>query len=133
MSAVFEFQDEMRHLVRNAKQDLSEKCFVDEKKSRFDRTIFHGILRSDLPDEELEMEMLKDHAVSLIAAGIASTELTMRTAFFHIVSNNNIWKKLRHELECAMPDSQEPVSLDNVSERLPYLTACIDEGMRRLS
>lgn len=128
MSGVFDFQDEMRQLVRDAQNDLKIEPGRNDGTPRFDKTIFHGILRSDLPDEELEMEMLKDHAVSLLAAGIASAEWTLRTACFHIIRNEKIYTELKQELQHAIPDPQQSASLDKVLERLPYLTACVNEG-----
>ena len=63
-----------------AKQEMRDliQCTYREKKRGEDEesqdTIFHGILKSDLPPHELRVERLKDEAVSIIGASIASAE-----------------------------------------------------------
>ncbi|KAK7912261.1 cytochrome P450 [Apiospora marii] len=121
MISVLEFQEDMRDLVREAQQEFHKKTLAD-------RTIIHGILNSKLPQEELGMEILKDHAVSLIGAGIASTQWSLTVACFHIISDPAVLAKLRQELDAAIPNPDEIPSYDKVLQRLPYLTACVQEG-----
>ncbi|KAK5631718.1 hypothetical protein RRF57_007432 [Xylaria bambusicola] len=128
MSCVMDFQDEMRLLVRTAQAEVNQHA-PDEKDIKTDRTIFHGILRSDLPKEELEVEILKDHAVSLIGAGIASAQWTLTVAFYHIISNKEIACRLKDELETSMPDEDNIMSLEKLMQ-LPYLMSCVEEGLR---
>jgi cytochrome P450 len=123
MSCVLDFQEEMCRLIRRAQDELATKKSVDPGK-----TIVHGILRSGLPTEELRMEVLKDHAVSLVGAGIASTQWTLTIACFHIISDGRVHAKLKEELRNAMADPDVPAPLDAVLEKLPYLTACVEEG-----
>lgn len=125
MSLVLGFQDDMRKMVIGAQQDLKdrEKLSGDETT---DKTIVHGILRSDLPPEELELDLLKDHAVSLIGAGIASAQWTLTVAMYHIIADRTVYDTLRRELEDAMPDAQIAPLGD--LEKLPYLMACVEEG-----
>ncbi len=128
MKVVLDFQNEMRRLVREAQDNLALFPDTRHRKSHdFDATIFHGILCSSLPKEELEVEKLKDHAVSLLGAGVASAQWTMRTACFHIINDKRIYKRLRGELEEAIPDPESSMSLEKL-QKLPYLMACIDEG-----
>lgn len=123
VSCVLDFQEEMRRLILGAQEELGAKKGVDA-----DATIIHGILRSGLPERELGMELLKDHAVSLIGAGIASAQWTLTIACFHIISDRRVYAKLKTELGNAMPDPDLPAPLDTVLEKLPYLTACVEEG-----
>ncbi|KAK4156107.1 cytochrome P450 [Chaetomidium leptoderma] len=125
MSCVLDFQDEMRRLIRHAQEDLQEK-----KYHQADKTLIHGILHSGLPQAELHMELLKDHAVSLVGAGIASAQWTLVIACFHIVSDGRIYARLKTELENALPDPEVSAPLDKVLEKLPYLTACVEEAVR---
>jgi hypothetical protein len=43
---------------------------------------------------------------------------------FHLLDNVDVLKKLRKELEDAMPDRFEPAEL-GVVEKLPYLVRCV--------
>lgn len=135
MSVVAGFHEEMRELVRGAQRDLaSSSSSSSPSKDREcdgaqrEKTIVHGILRSGLPSEELEMERLKDHATALLAAGVASPAWTLRTAFYHILSDGAVYDRLKTELKSIMPCPTDVAPLDKM-EKLPYLTACIEEGM----
>ncbi|KJZ72359.1 hypothetical protein HIM_08285 [Hirsutella minnesotensis 3608] len=129
VSCVLDFQEEMRRLVRQTQSDLEMTDRGKERAPEADRTIVHGILHSDLPEEELQLELLKDHAVSLVGAGIASAQWTLTIALFHIVSDRNVYARLKSELQTAMPDLNVHVPV-TVLEKLPYLAACVDEALR---
>lgn len=88
----------------------------------------HGILSSTLPASEKCDEVLTDQAAGLVAAGIVSTRWTLTLACYHITSNQEVWTKLRKELEHAIPDPEKPLSLLQL-EHLPYLNACVEEGL----
>ena len=90
-------------------------------------TIFDGVLQSRLPPHELSNIRLKDEAVSIIGAGIASAEWTATIACFHIIDNPQILGKLKEELKASIPDVQKLPSLVEL-ERLPYLMACVEES-----
>jgi cytochrome P450 len=94
-------------------------------------TIFHEILQSDLPEDEKSMRRLGDEAQLVIGAGLTTTAWALSNAMFYIVDNPSIQETLRAELREAFPD---PKALDALSlqqlEKLPYLRACIREGIR---
>ena len=112
----------MRQLIRTAKADLAS-----DKKKRPSATIFDGILGSELPPQELSVERLKDEAVSIVGAGIASAEWTSTLACFHILNDCAVFKRLKAELMDAIPDPQILPSLTDI-EKLPYLMACVEES-----
>ncbi|KAI2608566.1 cytochrome P450 [Hypoxylon fragiforme] len=128
MSCVLEFQDDMRRLIREAQGDLSNPD--PRKPDQADKTIIHGILRAGLPQEELEMDVLKDHATSIIGAGIASAQWTLTIACFHVMSDQRIREALKKELESVMPDANSPLPYKEIAEKCPYLVACIEEAAR---
>ncbi|PQE31548.1 Trichodiene oxygenase protein [Rutstroemia sp. NJR-2017a WRK4] len=70
------------------------------------RTVFHDLLESSLPGEEMTRNRLRDEAFSLVTAGSGTTEL--RTVMPHPTSRPDIQKL----------------------ESLPYLNAVIQEGLR---
>ena len=47
----------------------------------------------------------------------------------HLLTNPKVVKKLRAELNSALPDVSAPLSINKI-EQLPYLTAVILEGFR---
>ena len=52
---------------------------------------------------------------------------TLSLASFHIIDNPPVLQRLRQELRTAIPDLEDPPSWDELG-RLPYLSACIEEG-----
>ncbi|KAI9042371.1 putative benzoate 4-monooxygenase cytochrome P450 [Aspergillus affinis] len=93
------------------------------------RTIFHELLDSKLPASELKKDRLRDEAFSLMTTGSVTTAATLRATAYHVAANESIRRKLYDELCTAISDSSQPLSLA-VLERLPYLAAVIDEGLR---
>jgi cytochrome P450 len=92
-------------------------------------TIFHSLLESDLPASEKTSERLAEEAILLAGAGTHTTAWAMTVATFYLLSQPMLLKKLKAELEEALPDSLAPVTLA-VLEQLPYLTGVIKEGLR---
>ena len=94
------------------------------------RTIFHGILESDLPPHEKTYKRLSAEAATVIVAGSATVSVIMKTTIFHVLDNPDVAQKLHDELQMAMPDpSQAPPPLGEL-QKLPYLSAIILEGLR---
>lgn len=64
----------------------------------------------------------------MITAG-ETISFTMTVLTYHILANPSILRKLKQELQAAIPDPD--ISTDQAAvERLPYLTAVIKEGVR---
>lgn len=93
-----------------------------------DATIFHGLLRSDLPDSEKSSARLAEEAVVLLAAGTDSSANTMSAITYHLLTNPKQLKRLQAELKDAVPGDEMP-SFASL-ESLPYLSAVIQEGLR---
>ncbi|CAD6444312.1 acda6855-de0c-418b-9ce5-107134f7e3bb [Sclerotinia trifoliorum] len=94
-----------------------------------DKTVFHELLESKLPPKELERDRLRDEAFSLVTAGSGTTAYVLRGTSYHISSNPRIAQLLHEELKSAITDPSKPLSLPEL-EKLPYLTAVIQEGLR---
>ncbi|KAJ5718661.1 benzoate 4-monooxygenase cytochrome P450 [Penicillium malachiteum] len=93
------------------------------------RTVFHDLLSSKLPPQELGRDRLRDEAFSLVTAGFGTTAYVLRATAYHIAANQAIRQRLYEELVDAIPDTHQPPSL-NVIEQLPYLSAVVLEGLR---
>ncbi len=89
-------------------------------------TVFADVLKSKLPEEEKSQYRLQNEAVSVIGAGLETTRWAMTVASFHIIDNPQIFKRLREELDQAIPDPDHIPTWAQL-QALPYLSACIDE------
>jgi cytochrome P450 len=99
-------------------------------KSKIAPTIFHGLLsNSSLPESEKSTSRLVDEARILLAAGTDTTANTLAAITYHLLANPEILRKLKIELEGAIPDPDAMPESSKI-ESLPYLTAVIQEGIR---
>ena len=93
----------------------------------FHKTVLSSLLASDLPPQELSITRLQQEAIGIVGAAIETTRSSLTLASFHILDNPEIFRRLRQELEEAFSDLTKPPTLRQL-ERLPYLTAVIQEG-----
>ncbi|CAG9997061.1 unnamed protein product [Clonostachys byssicola] len=103
--------------IRNSKEDPER------------RTIFHEILHSDISEQEKSTSRMVDEAMVLAIAGADTTAATLEALTYHVLSDREIFKRLRAELDQAIPDPTQfpdPTKLDN----LPFLNALIEETLR---
>ncbi|KAG4444137.1 hypothetical protein IFR05_000366 [Cadophora sp. M221] len=87
-------------------------------------TIFHDILSSNLPEWEKSPDRLYQEGQTFIAAGTETTAWCLTVITFYLLSNPSILAPLRAELIAAKARSSVEL------ERLPYLSAVIQEGLR---
>ncbi|GAP85658.1 putative cytochrome P450 [Rosellinia necatrix] len=93
-------------------------------------TIFHEILASsDLPHADLSADRLGQEGMLLNGAGIETTSWTLTLISFYILDNTSIQRRLKAELEQAMPNADEILPWEEL-EKLPYLSAIVWEGLR---
>ena len=104
----------------------------EEHKYVAHKTIFSDLFAADLPTQEKDVTSFQNQAAGIVGAGIETTRAVMTLASFHILSQPEILKRLRQELEAAFPDLARPPTLTEL-ERLPYLTAVIHEGKQEPS
>lgn len=99
----------------------------DANKHLSQRTVFHEMLNSKLPPHELTLDRLHHEAASILGGGIDTTKTALTVASFFVVSNSDIYQRLRQELAEAIPDVSSPPTLAQL-EALPYLNAVVQEG-----
>ncbi|KAL5328095.1 hypothetical protein ACEPPN_005803 [Leptodophora sp. 'Broadleaf-Isolate-01'] len=87
-------------------------------------TIFHDIFSSNLPDSEKSPDILYQEGQTFIAAGTETTAWCLTVITFSLLSNPSIMSMLRAELKEAKASSGVEL------EKLPYLSAVIQEGLR---
>lgn len=92
-------------------------------------TIFHEILNSKLPPEERTSTRLWQDGQVTVIAGTLTTAWALSVVTYHLLTTPQVLKKLKEELATAIIDPSISPQL-SVLEQLPYLTACIQEGLR---
>ena len=65
-------------------------------------------------------------------AGADSTATAIRSTFLHIITNPSVYYKLNDEIALGLKEGRilTPVIRDAEARALPYLQACIKEGLR---
>jgi hypothetical protein len=91
-------------------------------------TIFHGLLDSALPQNELSTERLTEEGLTIIGAGTVTTAHTLAVIFYHLLSNRQARKAVQEELSITCYEAQ-PLTWTRLA-KLPYLSAVIYEGLR---
>ncbi|KAJ0107950.1 hypothetical protein J7T55_008085 [Diaporthe amygdali] len=66
-----------------------------------------------------------------VAAGSDTTSIALTSAIFHIISNREVYLKLKEEIRAAeeQGEADDPITFDQ-AQALPYLGSCIKEAMR---
>lgn len=124
MGMFLAWQDSVKDAIRPI---LTREDETDQKQST--RTIFHTLRDSDLPPQERTLTRLSQEGEIFTGAGSETTAKTLSTILFYLASHPRCMKKLKDELRTAMPDRDRLASWSQL-ERLPYLNAVIQEGMR---
>ncbi|KAF1814179.1 cytochrome P450, variant [Eremomyces bilateralis CBS 781.70] len=118
-------------------RDLQKTIFrIGQERDQMDKqpkqpTIFHEILQSDLPSQEKMLKRLGDEAQTIIGAGLTTTAWALTNIMYYVLADTQIHATLRKELHDAVPDLSSPDALSfQKLEQLPFLRACIREGIR---
>lgn len=95
-------------------------------------TIFHDLLRSNLPASEKTEGWFVDEGIGLVAAGTLTTAEYLKTTVYHIIANPAVLERLRAELVPVVSRSRATAQAPSLSEleALPYLRAVVQEGYR---
>ncbi|MCJ1392180.1 hypothetical protein MMC18_005047 [Xylographa bjoerkii] len=109
-------------VMRLSQELVQERIAGDEKADMFGSFMRHG-----LTSRELENAMI----VQLIA-GSDTTAATMGGTLLHLVTNTRVLQRLRIEMDAAISSGKvsRPVIQTSEAKQLPYLQACIREGLR---
>lgn len=110
-------------LVKKAKSDLDAGIHQERP------TVFGSILESDLGVYEKSLDRIAEEAIAVVGAGTETTSWALAVITYHLLSKPHLLSKLKAELEATVKD---PTDLPQwtVLEKLPYLGAVIQEGLR---
>ncbi|KAI1818677.1 putative cytochrome P450 [Poronia punctata] len=128
MGIYLQFQRDVKSQIREtqAQRGLGKTLAQEQN---LHATIFHELLESDLPENEKTLSRLWQEGQIIIGAGTETTAWTLSVILFYILRDRTVYKNLMTELEAAIPDPTSHPSCNEL-EKLPYLSACISEGLR---
>lgn len=122
---IFKLQSDLRKQV----VALLEKR-NDESIKSATPSVFRDLIQDpELPESEKQQRRLQDEAQLVVAAGITTVGWALSVGAFHIISQPEIYRQLRQELEKAMPDPEKQLPWSEL-EKLSYLSGCIKEAIR---
>ncbi|KAI0196450.1 putative benzoate 4-monooxygenase cytochrome P450 [Astrocystis sublimbata] len=109
--------------------DMEKKGQVEVEENG---SMFHHLLRSDIPSQEKQPARLAAEAVSFLGAGTYPTAATLILTAYYILAKPEIEERLRKELQGVMANFDDEVPNWVDVEQVEYLGACIKEGLRIL-
>ncbi|RMZ13420.1 hypothetical protein D0860_02550 [Hortaea werneckii] len=119
-------------LLRNAQKVVNRRGLPEDKDQP---TVLDAIYQSPLlgPEEKTVPRILAE-TQAILGAGTETTGNTLSVFTYHVLSQPEVLKKLKAELQSAAskPGASSDHGLMNckVLDRLPYLQACIREALR---
>ena len=111
-------------IVGDAHKAVAERFGSDPKHVE---DMLGSFIRHGLTQQECEVESLLQ-----ILAGADSTATALRTTFLFILSSPSAYRKLQEEIATAVEagDVTFPIIKNTETQALPFLQACIQEGLR---
>ncbi|KAI3329026.1 putative P450 monooxygenase [Xylariaceae sp. AK1471] len=115
-------------IIRNriVKVEATTKYWPDNELAP---TLLEELIHGKLPRHEKQSERLFDECLSHIAAGSITTSEILSTLLFHIINQPDVSTRVRDELRPVMDRTSGRPRVNDL-ENLPFLTACVKEGLR---
>ncbi|KAG4222841.1 hypothetical protein PC116_g28686 [Phytophthora cactorum] len=92
-------------------------------------TVFAEMFKSDIPEQEKTMSRLVGEAAALMNGGTGTVAWTLSIITYHLLTQPKVLDKLTDELRGVVSDPQRLPPWSTL-EKLPYLGAVIQEGLR---
>ncbi|KAI4213325.1 MAG: hypothetical protein LQ351_004066 [Letrouitia transgressa] len=129
LALCLELEEQARRDALRAVKNQKQVLLTKEKALSHKRSIFEELVISDLPPEEKTVDRLSEEGFILILAGgdVSASNLAMLS--YHLLANPDTLAKLTSELREAIPELDGWPKWQQL-ENLPYLRACIKEGLR---
>lgn len=108
-----------------AREKTDANAIQDQKQS-----IFHSLVRSDMPESEKSATRLSSEAFLLLGAGTATTGATLTIITYYALADRAIEGRLRKELRQISSGDLDKMPRWAELEKCSYLVACIKEGLR---
>lgn len=81
-------------------------------------------------DSGLSRSQVESEALVTMFGGTDTTATGLRNTVFYLSTNPNVYRLLQAEIDAAAKSATRPIIADNHAKSLPYLQACIKEGLR---
>ncbi|OJJ66524.1 hypothetical protein ASPBRDRAFT_69666 [Aspergillus brasiliensis CBS 101740] len=120
LSNIYDMQEQ---IARQSDEALSREGAAKQK------TIYHALSDPSVPASERSVARLRDESFIVLLGGTESTAATLTFATYHLLRNKDMYIKLRQELQQVMPKPTSEADWAQL-ERLPYLTAVVNEALR---
>ncbi|KAJ4507547.1 hypothetical protein HRR83_004127 [Exophiala dermatitidis] len=125
MASYVKLQRDMKAQIELIRRNLDGDMY----KTAPYHTIFHEVLNSDLPEAVKSKNRLWQDGQVTVIAGTLTTASALSYTLFCLLTQPEVLIQLKRELNDAIPDPRHLPPLA-VLENLPYLSACIKEGLR---
>ncbi|KAF2756362.1 putative benzoate 4-monooxygenase cytochrome P450 [Pseudovirgaria hyperparasitica] len=93
-------------------------------------SVFRHLLESDVDESVKSIPRLQGEAFILEGAGTVTTTSTLVMTTYYILANPAVEQCLRKELASTMGDFPHTIPKWTELEKIPYLAACLKEGLR---
>ncbi|KAM5349174.1 hypothetical protein ACJ41O_008997 [Fusarium nematophilum] len=94
------------------------------------KTLIEHLLDSDMPESEKETSRLTGEFIAILSGGTMTTARALSTITYFVLADPEIERKLREALAEPMAKYPEVMPRWADLERIPYLAACVKEGLR---
>lgn len=104
------------------------KGFVDKRYDAYSirkKDILQSFVDSGLSRSEVESE-----ALVTLFGGTDTTSTGLRNTIFFLSTNPSAYRSLQAEVDASAKTAARPIITDDHAKSLPYLQACIKEGLR---
>ncbi|KAK3349178.1 putative cytochrome P450 [Lasiosphaeria hispida] len=118
-------------LVIHHIEDAKKRRLVGEPvSSTRANTLAQHILASDLPESEKTTQRLAGEFIAILAGGTMTTARALATITYFVLADRRIEIQLREALAETMAGYPDKVPRWAELEKIPYLAACVKEGLR---
>ncbi|KAH8896133.1 putative cytochrome P450 [Thozetella sp. PMI_491] len=120
-------------LITNHIEDAKKKGISDKhglENSGRPSTLIQHLLASDMPESEKATSRLLGEFIAILSGGTMTTARALSTITYFVLANPSIATKLAASLEGPMSKYPETTPRWAELENIPYLRACIQEGLR---
>lgn len=119
MADLFDMKARLR---QQAEDTLKKRKDIHEVKLKEENHIFEALTGPEVPDSEKTLDRLEDEGALLLGAGTETTARAIAVSIFHVMSNEEVGRKLLAELKTVLETPTSKASWLEL-EQLPYLVS----------
>jgi cytochrome P450 len=94
------------------------------------KSLAQHLLASDMPESEKTTQRLAGEFIAILAGGTMTTARALATITYFVLADPQIENQLRETLAEPMAGYPDNVPRWAELEKIPYLAACVKEGLR---